>query len=220
MITAWPAAGRPECALTFDRGRALRVLVLPAWFEEGNKLRRFTAEVMRRFDGAGIDSFLPDLPGCNESLAPLVDQTIESWRAETAEAAAYFAATHVLAIRAAAAIAPDLPGWRYAPTAASSQLRSLLRARVLSSREAGREEDREALLEAGRTGGLELAGYRLGGPMIAALAATELPPPATCQRDIVQGDLGGAGLWLRAEPDHDPRQADALAAIVTMELLA
>lgn len=219
MIAAWPGVAGEELALAFDQGRARRVLVLPAWFDEGNKLRHFTVEVMCRLDGAGIDSFLPDLPGCNESLAPLDGQTVETWRSEAAESASYFAATHVLAIRAAAAIAPDLPGWRYAPVAGSSQLRSLLRARVLASREAGLEEDREALLMRGRQEGLDLAGYGLGAGMIAGLEAAELPP-AGRQRDIAQGDLGGAGLWLRAEPDHDPKQADALAAIVAMELLA
>ena len=117
-------------------------------------------------------------------------------------------------------IAPDaLPGWRYAPAAGSSQLRALLRARVLSSREAGREEDRDILLAQGRRSGLELAGYRLGATMITALAEAELPASVS-QRDIGQGDLGGAGLWLRAEPDYDPKQADALAVIMAMELLA
>ena len=220
MIAAWPTPAGEEYAVAFDKGRARRVLVLPAWFDESNKLRRFTVEVMRRLDGAGVDSFLPDLPGCNESLAPLETQTLESWRNEAAEAAWHFSATHVLAIRAGAMIAPEaLPGWRYAPFAGSSQLRALLRARVLSSREAGREEDRDALLAQGRQIGLELAGYRLGPAMIADLAEGGLPASAR-QRDIAQGDLGGAGLWLRAEPDHDPRQADALAAIVAMELLA
>jgi hypothetical protein len=195
------------------------VLVLPAWFDESNKLRHFTVEVMRRLDGAGIDSFLPDLPGCNESRAPLADQTLDTWRSEAAEAASYFAATHVLTIRAGATIAPDLPGWRYAPTAGSSQLRSLLRARVLSAREAGREEDRDHLLAQGRARGLELAGYPLGATMIDGLADADLAA-ADRQRDVAQGDLGGPGLWLRAEPDHDPKQADALAAILAMELLA
>jgi hypothetical protein len=220
VIAAWPTPAGEEYAVAFDKGRARRVLVLPAWFDESNKLRRFAVEVMRRLDGAGVDSFLPDLPGCNESLAPLETQTLESWRNEAAEAAWHFSATHVLAIRAGAMIAPDaLPGWRYAPLAGSSQLRALLRARVLSSREAGREEDRDALLTEGRQSGLELAGYRLGAAMISGLAQGELPASAR-QRDIAQGDLGGAGLWLRSEPDHDPRQADALAAIVAMELLA
>ena len=220
MIAAWPSPAGEEYALAFDKGRTHRVLVLPAWFDESNKLRHFTVEVMRRLDGAGIDSFLPDLPGCNESLAPLEAQTIASWRTEAAEAAAYFAATHVLTLRAGALIAPDgLPGWRYAPVAGTSLLRGLLRARVLSAREAGRDEDRDALLTEGRERGLELGGYRLGPAMISDLEGSELGP-STKQRDIAQGDLGGGGLWLRAEPDHDPRQADALAAIVAMELLA
>jgi len=219
MIAAWPGLAGEEYAVTFDQGRANRVLVLPAWFDEGNKLRHFTVEVMRRLDGSGADSFLPDLPGCNESAAPLEAQTLEAWRAAALAATAHFAATHVLAIRAGTMIVPDaLPGWRYAPQAGSAQLRSLLRARILSSREAGREEDREALLAEGRQHGLELAGYRLGPAMVAGLEQAEFAPGR--QRDIAQGDLGGPGLWLRAEPDHDPRQADALAAIVAMELLA
>lgn len=219
MIAAWPGPAGEEYALAFDHNRRFRVVVLPAWFDEANKLRHFTVEVMRRLDGSGIDSFLPDLPGCNESLAPLADQSLETWRSEAAEAASYFAATHVLALRSAATIAPDLPGWRYAPQAGSSLLRSLLRARILASREAGRDEDRDALTAEGRERGLELAGYHLGPAMIAQLADDELPP-AGKQRDIAQGDVGGAGLWLRAEPDHDPKQADALAAVIAMELLA
>jgi len=55
--------------------------------------------------------------------------------------------------------------------------------------------------------------------MIAELEAAELAP-AEGQREVAQGDLGGGGLWLRAEPDHNPKQADALAAIIAMELLA
>ncbi|MXP42412.1 hypothetical protein GRI75_12250 [Altererythrobacter soli] len=221
MIAAWPCpAGGEEYALALDRGRRHRVLVLPAWFDESNKLRRFTAETMRRLDAAGIDSFLPDLPGCNESLAPLEQQTLAGWRAATETAARHFAATHVLAIRAAALIAPQgLPGWRSAAVAGSAQLRSLVRARVLSSREAGRSEDREELLARGRQSGLDLAGYRLGARMVSDLAGADLPEAASL-RDIAQGELGGPALWLRAEPDHDPAQADRLAAIVAAELLA
>ena len=35
---------------------------------------------------------------------------------------------------------------------------------------------------------------------------------------IDQEMLGGSPLWLRAEPDEDPAQADALAAVITMAL--
>jgi hypothetical protein len=221
VIAAWPCPGSgEEYALAFDKGRANRVLVLPAWFDESNKLRHFTVEVMRRLDGSGIDSVLPDLPGCNESLAPLTEQTLDSWIAAASDAAWHFSVTHVLALRAGALLVPDaLPGWRYAPVAGSAQLRAMLRARILAAREAGREESRDALLAEGRQDGLELAGDRLGAGMVSGLADAELPAPGK-QRDIAQGDVGGPGLWLRAEPDHDPKQADALAAIVAMELLA
>ena len=53
-----------EMALSFDQHRRWRLLIVPALFEEANRLRRFTVEVMRRLDNAGVDSFLPDLPGC------------------------------------------------------------------------------------------------------------------------------------------------------------
>ena len=81
------------------------------------------------------------------------------------------------------------------------------------------EEDRDSLLSQGRQSGIELAGYRLGPRMIADMAEAALPEAGKL-RDIPQGSLGGGALWLRAEPDHDPRQADALAAIVSMDLIA
>jgi hypothetical protein len=83
------------------------VLVLPAWFDEGNKLRHFTVEVMRRLDGSGIDTILPDLPGCNESLVPLDAQTLDTWRSAAVAASRRFSATHVLSVRAGAMLSPD-----------------------------------------------------------------------------------------------------------------
>lgn len=114
----------------------------------------------------------------------------------------------MLAIRAGANIAPDLPGFAYSPLAGKSALRALLRARVVSAREAGRTESSDDLLAAGVTGGLDLAGYHLGAGMVAGLAAAGLAASA-----LVPLNPGGAGLWVRAEPDHDPAQAQALAAL-------
>jgi hypothetical protein len=48
----------------------------------------------------------------------------------------------------------------------------------------------------------------------------ESAEPSTNLTDIAQGDVGGSGLWLRAEPGFDAKQADALAAIVAMGLCA
>jgi hypothetical protein len=214
VIAHWPGPDGEEYAVAFDRGRERRVLVLPALFDEANKLRHFTVEVMRRLDDAGLDAILPDLPGCHESLAPLEAQSLHGWREAAAAAAAHFGATHALSLRGGALCAPaGLPAWRYAPATGAAILRAMLRARVLASKEAGIEENREALLEHGREAGLELAGYRLGAAMIRELEAAE-PPGGAALANIAQGDLGGAGLWLRAEPDHDPAQAEALAAIV------
>ena len=195
LLACYPGTDGEEYALAFDRGRERRVLVLPALFDEANKLRHFTVEVMRQLDEAGVDTFLPDLPGCNESLAPVEAQTLAGWRA-------------------GALCAPDdLPAWRYAPATGASILRAMLRARVIASKEAGIEETRDALLEHGREQGLELAGYALGAAMIRELETAE-PSGGAALANIAQADLGGAGLWLRAEPDHDPAQAAALAAIV------
>lgn len=207
-----------ELAVQFDRRRECRLLVLPALFDEANKLRRQTVQTMRLLDEAGIDSFLPDLPGTNESLRPLNEQTLDFWRSTAKTAVAHFEATHVLAWRAGALLAPDdLPGWHYAPTSGAKQLRSMLRARSIASREAGKQETLSDLQELGRSEGIELAGWRLNAEMFATLESAA-PNLSELQRDIAQRDIGGAGLWLRAEPDEDATQAAALAALIAGEL--
>jgi hypothetical protein len=208
-----------ELLVAFDRGRPARVLVLPAWFDEANKLRRFTVEVMRRLDSAGMDCLLPDLPGCNESLAPLSAQTLEGWRAAAASAAEVLGATHVLSIRAGALLAPaSLPGWHYAAQTGPKLLRGMLRARTISAREAGNSETSDGLLATGRNDGLTLGGWHLGAAMIRALEEAE-PALAPGQQAIAPGLLGGPSLWLRAEPDEDAAQADRLAALIAVQIL-
>lgn len=224
MFATWtpPAPqGAPageELLVAFDRGRDLRVLVCPAWFDEANKLRRFTIEVVRRLDRAGIDSLLPDMPGCNESLAPLPHQTLAGWRSAMVAAAQDLRATHVLAIRAGALVAPSgLPGWHYAPQSGPKLLRAMVRARTIAAREAGLAETAEALMARGRAEGLVLGGWNIGSAMFAALETAE-PVPGPRQFDIPQSALGGPGLWLRAEPDEDAGQADRLVALIAQSL--
>jgi hypothetical protein len=221
----WPCPGSSgtiaeELALTFDDFRRWRLLIVPALFDEANRMRRFTVEVMRRLDKAGVDSFLPDLPGCNESLAPLDEQTVASWQSGVAAAARHFRASHVLAIRGGALLMPtSLPGWRYAPAKGATILRQMLRGRILAAREAGREETQESLLSAGLEQGIELAGYRLGAAFLQQFQSA-VPPVMAGISEIEQDMLGGSGLWLRAEPDEDRAQADALAAIVAIGIKA
>lgn len=207
-----------EYALIFQKGRSKRLLVLPAFFDEANKLRRQTVEVMHRLDLSGIDCFLPDFPGCNDSSALLAEQTLFSWRESAKAAANHFKATHVLTIRSSALLAPDgLPGWRYAPQGGAKLMRSMLRARMIAAREAGRGETMAELEVAGRASGIELAGWHLGADMFSALSDCKTPASETLA-DITQDVVGGPGLWLRAEPDEDPEQADAIAAIIAIGL--
>ncbi|MCB5424632.1 hypothetical protein H0274_05125 [Altererythrobacter sp. CC-YST694] len=218
-IAVWPTPdGGEEYALAFDSGRARRLLILPPLFEEANKVRHTLVEAMRRLDRMGIDSFLPDLPGCNESPAPLERQWLAGWRAAAIAAAGHFAATHLLTVRAAAILAPPaLSGWRYAPTGGANALRAMLRARSISGRESGINETAEDLLQIGRGEGLELAGYRLGPQMVRDLEAARLPDSGRLS-DIPHAAIGGSAPWLRAEPGFDPAQADMLAGFLAVEL--
>ncbi|WP_271438632.1 hypothetical protein [Pontixanthobacter luteolus] len=205
-----------ESALVFNQMREKRLLVLPALFDEANKLRRLTVEIMRRLDMSGVDSFLPDLPGCNDSLQPLHTQTLANWQHAAAEAGKLFDATHVLSFRSGALLAPsDVAGWQYAPQGGKSLIRSMMRARSIAAREAGREETLAGIEASGRQDGINLAGWRIGPELFAALADADKPGTGA-QTEIAQAEVAGGGLWLRAEPDEDHEQADAIAAIVAV----
>lgn len=213
-------AAASELALAFDRNRPRRILIAPALFDEANRMRRFTIEVMRRLDGAGLDCFLPDLPGCNESGQDLALVEPEDWRMALEAAARHFGATHVLAIRGGGLLLPPrLPGWHYAPVKGASLIKTLLRARIIASREAGIEENAAELLEQGMSLGLELAGWSLSGEMLRQLNQMTAPR-RTDLIPIDQETIGGSPLWLRAEPDESADQSDALAAILAVALTA
>ncbi len=221
--TSWPCPApdgdeTSEYALSFDRGRSRRLLILPALFDEGNRLRRLTVEVMRRLDAAGIDTILPDYPGSNESLADPAAQTLAGWTAASLAAVNHFRATHLLALRGGGLALPQVvPAWHYAPIKGASLLRQMLRARIFAAREAGREGTNDGLLAQGLEDGLELNGYRLGAAMIGELNAAT--PPARAGVTAIEHELvGGSPLWLRAEPDEDRDQADALAAVLAIGL--
>ena len=133
-------------------------------------------------------------------------------------AAETLGATHVLAIRAGALVAAaGLPGWHYAAQSGPKLLRAMLRARTIAAREAGLAETSESLMAEGRERGLVLGGWAIGAAMIRDLEIAE-PALGPGQSDIAQSQIGGPGLWLRAEPDEDTGQADKLAALITESL--
>ncbi|MEM6856385.1 MAG: hypothetical protein AAF559_00815 [Pseudomonadota bacterium] len=225
IITSWSvpevkSAGQAhqEMLVSFDQDRPVRILVIPALFDEANKLRRFTLSVMRALDEAGIDTALPDLPGMNESLALLQNQTLAEWREHAKAAAAHVRATHALTLRGGALLVPDgLPAWRYAPVYGAKLLTTLLRARVVEAREAGHEETRAALLEDGRAKGLILGGWQLGSNMVCELE-TETGINPVGHETLEPVDFGASALWLRAEPADDADQAKALAGRIVQSL--
>lgn len=218
MNALWPCPGpggpTEEYAAISDAGRTRRLLIVPALFEEANRTRRFLIETMRLLDRAGIDSFLPDLPGCNESFRPFSAQSLGTWRAAMVAASTHFGATEVLALRGGALVAPTgLPGWLVEPVAGATLLRQLLRARAIAAREEGRHEKLETLLEEGRHKGLELAGYSVSAEMILELS-DDIAAKASNLQVISQDELGDGALWLRSEPSEDPAQSRALATII------
>jgi hypothetical protein len=209
-----------ELAVSFKGYSSGHLLILPALFDEANRMRRFTLEVMRRLAAAGIGSVLPDLPGCNESLTPLEQCTLTNWQGAVRAAAVEFSTTHVLAIRGGGLLLPDAAkGWHYGPVKGATILRQMLRARVISSREAGRLENIEALLAQGLDDGLELTGHRFGAALLRELQAAVVPEREGVSA-IGQDVLGGSPLWLRAEPCEDRAQADALAALIAIGMAA
>ncbi len=219
MYTSWTCplpdgTTGEEMVLSFDEGRSQRLLVVPPLFEEANKFRHQLFLVMQNLSAQEVDCFLPDLPGCNESRAPLENQSIAQWRMAAAAAAAHCRASHVLAIRSGAWLVPaGLDGWAYAPAKPKQVLRGMLRARTLAAREAGRNETAEALLAEAREDGIVLSGWKLGPGLVQEMDEAEfaLAPALTV---IEQAEVGGKPLWLRAENDEDPAQAAQLAAIV------
>ena len=222
-ITVWPCAapggsGEELALVAGPSDAAARVLIVPALFEEANRTRRMLAETMRALAEAGIASVLPDLPGCNESLAPLERQDLGAWRDAMATAAGHFGAGHVLNLRGGALVAPDkLPGWRFEPIGGAQVLRPMLRARTVAAREEGRGETMDGLLEQARDAGVELAGYRLGAALVRDLEAAGIPD-APHQAVLTLADLGGAALWLRSEPGEDAGLSAALAGRIVADL--
>lgn len=220
LIASYTAPGgdAPEYVFSFDRGRRQRLLILPPLFDELNKMRHLLVGAMRRLDAVDVDSFLIDLPGCNESAAPLNAQDAESWQRAATAAAEQLGASHVLGVRGGAMFVPEhLPGWLYAPIAGQPTLNRLARIRMIAAREAGREETLAQLLDQGVREGVDLAGYDLGAQMIADLSRRPVPVRPGL-RTIDRDEVPGGGMWLRAEPGDAPEQAEALARFVSSEM--
>ena len=202
----WP--GGRERGLRTGPDDAPLVAIAPALFEEANRTRTFTVQVMRRLAASGIASVLPDLPGTGESPVETCAATLAAWRIAFAAAAAGAVAT--LAIRGGALVTGGvaLPSLHFAPATGAALVRDLARARRVAD---PRRDTDEA-------DPVELAGNLLSRALLAELGAA-VPPPA--DRIVALSAPGATGsviagrpLWRAAEPATDDAMAAALAARV------
>ncbi|SNS57283.1 hypothetical protein [Sphingopyxis indica] len=195
------------------------VLFVPPLFEEANRTRRTLVLAMRALAAQGFAALLPDLPGQNESLVPLIEADLERWRSALAEIARDVDGPLIVAsLRGGCLIdhgAAADAWWRLAPASGASLLRTLLRARVSADREAGIASSIEGLQTAAASEALLLAGNRLSPAMVAQLGAAEVQavePLRTVTPGGGEGQIAGTPLWLRAEPGEDAAMARAIAA--------
>lgn len=223
MIARYRFDGNDELCLRHGPETGPALLILPPLFDEANRVRHLMVETARTLAGHGIASLLPDLPGCNESLIPLDHASISLWQAALIACSEQLGPiSHVAAIRGGALLdgaLGDLPRWRLAPVKGGQLLRTMLRTKIASDREAGISSSSDALMELARTQGIELAGNSLSPCMIRELDAAA-PSDGRAVRlarladDPLEANarIAGAPLWLRAEPAHDPAMAQSLAA--------
>lgn len=193
---------------------AVQVLILPALFDEANRMRRFTVQLMHSLADAGIGTLLPDLPGTGESETEIARVSSHHW-IEAIRAVAELLPSgprRTVAIRGGALLDYYARGhasdkvlhaaWRLSPESGKRILRDLHRTRLAGSREAG--------------------GYAIG-PDLHAFLDTAEPRDLGARTMRLSSDplpayvrIDAAPLWRRAEPGEDPdmvaRVADDIIA--------
>jgi hypothetical protein len=210
-------AGQAEQCLAFGDYDAStrRILLVPPLFDEMNRVRRTWVQAMRILADKGITSALPDLPGCNESSAPLAEQSLSAWREATAEAAKAFSATHIFSVRGGCLIdeVAGLPVMRLAPVKGASILKAIIRTRIAGDKEAGVITSADALAMAVQQAPVELAGNLINMQMWQELESA-VPAASPNATDFIPDSGKSWTLWLRAEPQYDAEIAAGLALAI------
>jgi hypothetical protein len=207
-------AGLGEQALCCGIGHGRRILILPPLFDEMNRVRRMLVQAMRMLEAHGCGSILPDLPGCNESLAKLEAQNLASWRAAVLAAAEQLGATHVAACRGGALLddaLPDLPHWRLAPVKGQSLLKAMIRTRIAGAKEEGIALTEAGLMAEAMAGPVSFAGNLLSPSMVTQLGEAVPAELGNIVERRLGEDVEGSTLWLRAEPQDDAAMSASLA---------
>lgn len=223
MISTWPcpiADGNiseellvSKKAYDGDSGAISNILIIPPLFGEHNLMRRQLVLIMGALSERGHHSFLPDLPGWNESLQPLNKQSLAFWRSCMKAAAKHVNADYFLAVRSGTLLAPSsLPGCLYEPQSGPRLLRGMMRAQSISDRERGLPLTISQIIADGRDEGIGLNGWELCAQLFNELEEAEIAQNES-HRIVSNDDVGSPGLWLRSEPSDDLEQAGRIADI-------
>lgn len=189
-----------EAALRLGRDSPVTLLVIPALFEESNRMRRLTVEVMRRLADRGIGTLLPDLPGQGESLVSLASLSFRDWLDFVEDVG------HNMLFSVAIRGGCLLDGicvhrWRLAPESGARLLRDMIRATAFSEGSSASDVEQRV-----RQGVTRLAGNPVAPELYGALVAAEPAPGGFVSA------VEGPRLWRAAEPGEDAHYAAALAA--------
>lgn len=225
-LTSYAFNGHDELCLRAGSVNHKTVLLIPPLFDEMNRMRRMLIDVMRQLDEGGIGSFLPDLPGTNESLFPQEQASLTLWKDALTYCSATFNTPQYRASFRGGCLIDDFHNdvssdnkkWRFSPAKGSSLLRTMMRTRIASDKEAGLSTSIAQITEEAGHGQVNLAGNAISPAMFTELQSAE-PDSAgnirTAQlENKAQGaDVGlpGSPLWLRAEPDEDSILSTAIA---------
>ncbi len=134
-------ADRDEYCLRAGSEYKTQILLIPPLFDEMNRTRRMIVDVMRLLANRGVGTFLPDLPGTNESLLPQQDVSLKIWQ-EALEScfSSNLKICFVASFRGGClidGISSELPVWRLTPARGRSLLRTMMRTRIASDKESG-----------------------------------------------------------------------------------
>jgi hypothetical protein len=188
-----------EAVLRFGQDLPVTLAVLPALFEEANRMRRFTVSVMRLLAERGIGTALPDFPGTGESLTSLASVSLADWQEHARNLAQLCTAS--IAFRGGSLLdGPFTHRWRLAPDSGERLMRDLVRATAMSAGVNAGEIDATA-----RRDGARLAGNCLSAGLYTDLQAA-VPVP-----DAFVSAIEGPKLWRLAEPGDDPAYVIAVA---------
>ena len=91
-------------------------MLVPPLFDEMNRMPKMLADVIRSLETIEIGSFLPDLPGTNESKIDLGQVTLSDWQNALKACAQQHKISHIASFRGGAltvAAMPNASHWTF-----------------------------------------------------------------------------------------------------------